>query len=223
MPNSTENTSKLNRLAVVGRAVGRNTFETFALQTLGLIRNRKPEVTCFSRAQLPTWKAVFMKVALAGLSLGVGLIACGCAPTVWDRPGTTPAEFSMDRAQCQLLAEGANPDPGVEPIYTGKVGTDIAANIGVGILHGIVQGAAVGHTFSLCMQAKGYVEVAPSAASGPPATAPVAAVPSPPVPLTSTSVTSLMPTPAVAPPPPIPMTPCGEDRPCGVTSVSVSP
>lgn len=28
-----------------------------------------------------------------------------CAPTVWDRPGATPAEFSMDVAQCTLLAD----------------------------------------------------------------------------------------------------------------------
>ena len=30
-----------------------------------------------------------------------------CAPTVWDRPGTAPAEFSLDVEQCGLVAEDA--------------------------------------------------------------------------------------------------------------------
>jgi hypothetical protein len=62
----------------------------------------------------------------------------------------------MDRAQCQLLAEGANPDTGVQTIETGKLGRDSALNAAAGFLHGLAQGAAVNHTFSLCMQAKGY-------------------------------------------------------------------
>jgi hypothetical protein len=80
-----------------------------------------------------------------------------CAPTVWNRPGTSQAEFNMDRAQCQVMAEGANPDRDIDPINTGHFKRDLAANAAVGILSGIAQGAAVGHSFSLCMQAKGYM------------------------------------------------------------------
>ncbi len=91
--------------------------------------------------------------------LTAALALVGCAPAAWDRPDTTPEQFSMDRAQCQLMAEGANPDPGTTVIETGKLGTDIAANAGAGIAEGIVQGAKIGHTFNLCMQARGYMPI----------------------------------------------------------------
>lgn len=94
-------------------------------------------------------------LAMAGLA--------ACARVTWDRPGTTQDEFAMDRAQCQLLAEAANPDPGVETIDTGKLGRDIAENAAAGIVHGIVQGAALGHTFALCMQARGYQAISTAA------------------------------------------------------------
>lgn len=111
----------------------------------------------------------------AGFGFIIGLTALtGCAPSlVWDRPGTTPAQVSMDNAQCRLYAEGENPDPGVDTIRTGKIGRDVAANLIVGALHGMAQGAAVGHTFDLCMQAKGYVASAAGATPLPVAAAPV--------------------------------------------------
>jgi hypothetical protein len=104
-----------------------------------------------------------MKIRISlGLGLGLALVALsGCAPTVWVKPGATSAEFSMDDARCQLLAEGANPDLGAPTIYTGSVRGDVAANIGVGLLHGLAQGVAVSRTRDLCMQAGGYVAVAP--------------------------------------------------------------
>src|SRR5579863_6872182 len=96
------------------------------------------------------------KRLVIGLGLPLGLAAC--APMmVWEKPGATPADFTQQSAQCQLTAEGMNPDQGVEPIYTGKVGRDIAVNAAAGLLHGIAQGAAVHRTYTLCMEAAGYV------------------------------------------------------------------
>lgn len=97
------------------------------------------------------------------LILAAAAALAACARVTWDRPGTTQDEFAMDRAQCQLLAEAANPDPGVETIDTGKLGRDIAENAAAGIVHGIVQGAAEGHTFALCMQARGYQAISNAA------------------------------------------------------------
>lgn len=114
--------------------------------------------------------------------IGLGLaILSGCAPTVWLKPGATEADFNVDRVRCQLLAEGENPNAGVPYISTGKVGTDVAANLGVALVSGIAQGAAIDHTFDLCMQANGYVAQAPgtAAAAPPPPTYGVASNPSP--------------------------------------------
>lgn len=106
-----------------------------------------------------------MKVKIC---IGLGLaILSGCAPTVWLKPGATEADFNTDRARCRLIAEGENPNPGVPYISTGKVGTDIAANLGAAVLGGIAQGAAVDHTFDLCMQANGYVAQAPGTTAAP--------------------------------------------------------
>lgn len=106
-----------------------------------------------------------MKVRiLPSLGFGIGLVALsGCAPTVWVKPGVTPAESAIDNARCQLLAEGTNPDLGVPTIYTGSVRGDVAANLGAGLLHGLAQGVAVGHTRDLCMEASGYLAIAPDA------------------------------------------------------------
>jgi hypothetical protein len=88
------------------------------------------------------------------------LLLVGCAgPAAWDKLGATPEEFMADRAQCELLAEGANPDLNIGAIETGKLKRDVAANIGAGIAEGVVRGAGISHTFSLCMQAKGYIPI----------------------------------------------------------------
>jgi hypothetical protein len=111
-----------------------------------------------------------MKIGIfPSLCFGIGLVALsGCAPTVWMKPVVTPAEFTMDSAHCQLLAEGENPDLGAPTIYTGSVRGDVAANLGAGLLHGLAQGLAVSHTHDLCMEASGYVGVAPGAVQTPP-------------------------------------------------------
>jgi hypothetical protein len=131
-----------------------------------------------------------MKIRISlGLGLGFALAALsGCAPTVWVKPGATSAEFSMDDARCQLLAEGANPDFGAPTIYTGSVRGDVAANIGVGLLHGLAQGVAVSHTRDLCMQASGYVATAPGAVQTP--SAPVQEASTVPIPYTPTPTPS---------------------------------
>jgi hypothetical protein len=117
---------------------------------------------------------IFAALAVAGLS--------ACAPTVWSRPGTSQAEFNMDRARCQLMAEGANPGRDIDPVHTGHLKRDLAANAALGVLSGIAQGAAVSHTFSLCMQAKGYMPGEMASAAPTPATIPAAAAQSmPPV------------------------------------------
>jgi hypothetical protein len=73
-----------------------------------------------------------------------------CAPTVWDRPGTTPAEFSADVEQCQLSAVDAK--------------QNVATNEAADLSGGIVRNAAVSHTDDSCMKSKGYV----ASASGTP-------------------------------------------------------
>ena len=69
---------------------------------------------------------IFAALAVAGLS--------ACAPTVWSRPGTSQAEFNMDRVRCQLMAEGANPGRDIDPVHTGPLKRDLAANAALGVL-----------------------------------------------------------------------------------------
>src|SRR6266446_5562954 len=76
-------------------------------------------------------------------ALALCIFAGGCAPTVWYRPETTQAQFGVDNAPCRLLAEGANPDSGVETIRTGSFRRDLALNATAGLLHGVAQGLAV--------------------------------------------------------------------------------
>jgi hypothetical protein len=173
-------------------------------------------------------------VAGVGLAIGLGMLS-GCAPPVmWERPGTTPAQHAMDSARCQMVAESRNPDSGVEPISTGKLGRDIAANLVVGLIHGATQNAAVRRSFDLCMGSLGYMAFAPGAAP-PPAMAAVPPVaggppppPGPPPPGPPPSGIAVAPMPAAppvslvaaapAPIPPVipyvPLGPCGEERSC---------
>lgn len=154
------------------------------------------------------------------------LALAGCAsPVVWVKPGATEAQFNMDRARCQLMAQGMNPDTGVEMIRTGKVRTDIAANTAVAILHDIAQGAKKGHTFSLCMQASGYIPTAPRGPPVAPAPGPsLATAPVAPVPLAPT-LAALAPLRRVAvAPSPAPFIPCSEGDSCGGDqSITVNP
>ena len=36
------------------------------------------------------------------------LVLGACAPTIWDKPGATQADFNQESAQCRLLARGMN-------------------------------------------------------------------------------------------------------------------
>jgi hypothetical protein len=90
-------------------------------------------------------------------SIAIVIAITGCAPTVWDRPNTTPAEFAIDTARCQLMAEGMTPDSGPADIRTGRLGTDVAANFSADFANGFARGLVLGHTHDLCMQANGYV------------------------------------------------------------------
>lgn len=89
-----------------------------------------------------------------------------CAPTIWDRPGATPAEFSLDVEQCGLIAEDANRKPDVNPIATGDSQQKVAATQSPELLQGIVGRMAASHTHDLCMESKGYVASASGAPRG---------------------------------------------------------
>jgi hypothetical protein len=134
-----------------------------------------------------------------------------CAPIAWDRPGTTPEQFSMDNARCQLMAQGTTPDVNVGDISTGNFKRDLAVNAAAGILGALAQGAAVQQKYQMCMQANGYVPRSPATPpvlTAAPAPAPVplptsiaVAVPAPaPVPIVPTAVAALPPPPPGCPP-----------------------
>lgn len=118
---------------------------------------------------------------LTRVGLGVALFGiAGCAPIVWDRPNTTPAQFSMDNAKCRLTAEGMNPAAGTGTISTGHFGRDAAANAAIGLAGALVQGLGMQHDYALCMEANGYVEHQPGTQShvaSPVPLTPVAAIP----------------------------------------------
>lgn len=110
--------------------------------------------------------------SLTRFGVGAALLGvAGCAPIVWDRPGTTPTQLSMDEARCKLVAEGANPAPDTGTISTGHFGRDLAANAAAGLAEGLVQGLSLRHTYALCMHANGYVEHTPGTAPAPQAVA----------------------------------------------------
>src|SRR4051812_5366814 len=84
-----------------------------------------------------------------------------CAPVVWMRPGTPPAQTNTDLAQCQLFAEGVTPNVDPGNISTGNYRRDLAANAAASAMAGIAQGLAINRKAALCMQAKGYAPYAP--------------------------------------------------------------
>ena len=92
-----------------------------------------------------------------------GWLSACAGPIVWDRPGTTPQQLSMDNARCRMMAEDAAPDVDVGTISTGKFGRDLALNAAAGFIGALAQSAAVQRRFQLCMEANGYVARAPGA------------------------------------------------------------
>lgn len=112
------------------------------------------------------WKQLSLLFALTAVS--------ACAPTVWDRPGATQAQFSQDSAGCRLLARGMNSG---DFYAQGSPGFVAGAAVGNAIGTAVNQAA----TFRDCMMAKGYTARAESAsASGsaiePDAVSPVGSV-----------------------------------------------
>jgi hypothetical protein len=89
-----------------------------------------------------------------------------CAPAIWDKPGTTPVEFSLDIEQCGRIADDANREPNVRPIATGDLKQKVATNASPDLLEGIVRRMAVSHTHDRCMESKGYVASASGAPRG---------------------------------------------------------
>ncbi len=88
-------------------------------------------------------------IALAGL-----LVLAACAPTMWNRPGTTPAQFAQDDARCQLVARSMNPggfSASGKPAF-------VAAVAVISIL-----GTAAGQAgdYRTCMVASGYTAETP--------------------------------------------------------------
>lgn len=135
-----------------------------------------------------------MAISLGVLGLGT-IVLSACAPVVWVRPGTPPAQEAQDAARCRLLAEGMNPGG----FYASGKPAFVAAAAVVNIL-GTAAGQAV--DYRNCMTAAGYTALTPQqVAAAAPMPVPAAA-PQPvnaPVPLTATSYGASAPVAAAAP------------------------
>src|SRR5438105_2568927 len=89
----------------------------------------------------------------------VALAACleivACAPTIWDKPGTTQVQFNQDSARCRLLARGMNSG---DFYAEGSPKFVAAAAVGNAIGTAVNQQA----TYHDCMMAVGYTPRLPS-------------------------------------------------------------
>src|SRR5205809_4391030 len=106
---------------------------------------RRPEI-----AERQSTRAIGSSLSLVSI-----VTLSACAPLIWDRPGTTLAELSMDRAQCQLYAEGVVPNFDAGTVATGRARRDLAINAGVAVIGAIAPAAAISQKRDLWMQAKG--------------------------------------------------------------------
>jgi hypothetical protein len=92
------------------------------------------------------------------------LIACvaiaGCAPTVWDKPGGSQAEFNQDSARCRLFARGMNSG---DFYAEGSPGFVASAAVGNAIGTAVNQQA----TYHDCMMAVGYAPQSPVSSGSP--------------------------------------------------------
>jgi hypothetical protein len=85
--------------------------------------------------------------------LVVAVVSCltiaGCAPTVWDKPGVTQAQFNQENARCRLVARGMAP---------GDFYAQGSAQFVAGAAIGNAIGTAIGQAanYSDCMMASGY-------------------------------------------------------------------
>ena len=80
---------------------------------------------------------------------------------MWDKPGISPAQFSAENAQCQLVAQGMVPPADAADVHTGSWKKDAAADAGADLAAGLIRGAAVRQDYKLCMEAKGYTAQSP--------------------------------------------------------------
>jgi hypothetical protein len=87
------------------------------------------------------------------------LVLGACAPTIWDKPGATQADFNQDSARCRLLARGMNPG-------------DFYAQGSPSFVAGATLGNALGTaanqvaTYRDCMMALGYTPEERGAVTG---------------------------------------------------------
>jgi hypothetical protein len=87
-----------------------------------------------------------------------------CAPTVWDKPGATQADFSRDSAQCRLVARGMNSDS-----FYAEGSPKFVAGAALGNAVGTAVSTAA--TYRDCMMAIGYTPQQTGVASTDSATA----------------------------------------------------
>jgi hypothetical protein len=82
-----------------------------------------------------------------------------CAPTIWDKPDATQADFNQDSARCRLLARGMNP---------GGFYAQGSAQFVAGAALGNTLGTAANQraTYRDCMMATGYAPRASGGAEG---------------------------------------------------------
>jgi len=91
-------------------------------------------------------------------ALVASLAVVGCAPTVWNKPGITQAQFNQDNARCRLVARGMNSGS----FYTeGKPAFVAGAALGNAIGTAVNTAA----TYNDCMMADGYTTSRSSAVS----------------------------------------------------------
>jgi hypothetical protein len=100
---------------------------------------------------------------MIGVTLLCALCLSACAPIVWDRPGTTPAQLSTDTAQCQRAAENTGPEVLSPTFSTANFmrGLSVTGTTGYA---GAAQSSTAQRNFELCMQAAGYVASVPGIA-----------------------------------------------------------
>jgi hypothetical protein len=79
------------------------------------------------------------------------LALSACAPVIWSRPDTPPQMAEMDRARCQLMANGMT-----QTVDHTSVFHTAGQNLGDSIADGIINGLEKGENFVLCMRANGY-------------------------------------------------------------------
>ena len=83
--------------------------------------------------------------------LALALLLSSCAPIIYERPGTTLAEFERDKAGCQLTARAVTGH-----IYSGIYVHNYSSAAASGIAEGVAEAIDNAENFRLCMLANGY-------------------------------------------------------------------